>query len=157
MKLNDAIIGIVVLLGGLAVIREAQTFQPTHGQAYGPDLFPTIIGSGFVLGGIALIIGGWRQRQAVGWIRLEGANPGRLLDAGLVLAYITAFIVLAPRLGFLLTAGIGGWLLMVRFRRGRWLSSLAIVALVTLVTDWAFRTMLLVPLPQGALLPRLPW
>jgi len=157
MKLNDAIIGLVVLLGGLAAILQAQTFQPTHGQAYGPDLFPTIIGSGFVLSGLVLIVGGWRERQTVGWLRLEGASPGRLLDAGLVLAYIAGFIGLAPVLGFLLTAGLGGWLLMVRFRRGHWLSSLAIAALVTLVTDWAFRTVLLVPLPQGALLPRLPW
>ncbi len=157
MKFNDAILGLVVLLGGLAIILQARTFPPTYGQAYGPDLFPTIIGIGFVLSGIVLVIGGWRERQAVGWVDFQGVGLGRLVDAGIVLLYIIAFIFLAPRLGFLLTAGIGAWLLMVRFQEGRWLSSLLIAAAVTLAADWAFRVLLLVPLPQGWVLPRLPW
>ena len=157
MKLNDALIGLVVLCGGLAIILQARTFPPTHGQAYGPDLFPTIIGIGFVLSGIVLVIGGWRARRAVGWIDLEGVAIGRLVDAGLVLVFILAFIFLAGRLGFVLTAGIGTWLLMVRFQGGKWLSSFVIATAAVLVTDWAFRTVLLVPLPLGAVLPRLPW
>jgi putative tricarboxylic transport membrane protein len=157
MKLNDAVLGFVVLLGGLAIVLQARTFPPTHGQAYGPDLFPTIIGLGFMLSGIALVIGGWRERQVVGWVDFEGVGFGRLLDAGLVLLYIVAFIVLVPRLGFVLTAGLGAWGLMVRFQGGKWLSSLVNATLVTLVTDWAFRSLLLVPLPQGLILPRLPW
>ncbi len=157
MKLNDAVLGLVVLLGGLAIILQARTFPPTHGQAYGPDLFPTIIGLGFVLSGIVLVIGGWRERQVVGWVDFAGVSFGRLLDAGLVLLYIAAFIVLVPRLGFVLTAGIGAWGLMVRFQGGKWPSALVIATVVTLVTDWAFRSLLLVPLPQGLILPRLPW
>jgi putative tricarboxylic transport membrane protein len=157
MKLNDAILGLVILLGGLAIILQARTFQPTHGQAYGPDLFPTIIGAGFVLSGIVLIVSGWRARAAVGWVDFEGTSAGRLLDAALVLAYILAFILLAGRLGFVLTAGLGVWLLMVRFQGGKWLSSALIAVVVVLAVDWAFRTVLLVPLPQGVVLPRLPW
>ncbi len=157
MKLNDAILGLVVLLGGLLIILQARTFQPTHGQAYGPDLFPTIIGAGFALSGIALVFGGWRERATVGWIDLEGGTLGRLVDAVLVLLYILAFILLAGRLGFILTAGLGAWLLMVRFQGGKWLTSLLIAVVVVLAVDWAFRTVLLVPLPQGAVLPRLPW
>ena len=157
MKLNDAILGLVVLCGGLAIILQARSFQATHGQAYGPDLFPTIIGVGFVLSGIVLVLGGWRQRQAVGWVDLEGVGFGRLLDATLVLAFVMVFILLAGRLGFVLTAGLGTWLLMVRFQGGKWLSSFLIAAGIVLVTDWAFRTVLLVPLPIGTVLPRLPW
>ena len=157
MKLNDAVLGLVVLLGGLAIVLQARTFPPTHGQAYGPDLFPTIIGLGFMLSGVVLVIGGWRERQVVGWVDLEGVGFGRLLDAGLVLLYIVAFITLVPSLGFVLTAGLGAWGLMGRFQGGKWLSSLVIATLVTLVTDWAFRSLLLVPLPQGLILPRLPW
>lgn len=157
MKLNDAILGLVVLLGGLAIILEARTFKPTHGQAFGPDLFPTIIGTLLALAGLSLIVTGLRDRQLVGWVDLEGVGGGRVLDAALVLLYITAFIILAPRLGFLLTAGIGAWLLMVRFQGGKWLTSLLIAAVVTLAADWAFRSVLLVPLPQGWVLPRLPW
>jgi putative tricarboxylic transport membrane protein len=157
MKFNDAITGLVVLLGGLAIIGEARTFQPTHGQAFGPDLFPTIIGVGLVLAGIGLAIGGWRARHAEGWASMAGIARSRMLDAFLVLLAILAFILFTHRLGFLLTGGLAAWLLMVRFRQGAWLSSLAIAVVTVLLVDWAFRAMLLVPLPQGTVLPRLPW
>ena len=157
MKLNDAISGLVVLLGGLAIILQSRSFQPTHGQAYGPDLFPTMIGTGFVLAGIGLVISGWRVHQATGWVDVEGVQPSRVLDAALVLVVILAFILFADWLGFVLTGGLGTWLLMVRFRGGHWLSSLAATGAVVLAVDWSFRTMLLVPLPQGRLLPSLPW
>jgi putative tricarboxylic transport membrane protein len=157
MKLNDAIVGLVVLLGGLAIILQARTFPPTHGQAYGPDLFPTIIGVGFVLSGLLLVASGWRQRQTVGWVDLAGVPRGRVLDAGLVLAFILVFVLFADSLGFVLTAGVGTWLLMVRFQGGRWLWSLVVTIVFILVIDWAFRAVLLVPLPQGVVLPRLPW
>lgn len=157
MKFNDAILGLVVLLGGLAIIGGARTFPPTHGQAFGPDLFPTIIGSGLVLAGLGLMVSGWRARHVQGWMDTAGIARSRMLDALLVLVAILAFILFANRLGFILTAGAGAWLLMVRFRGGGWISSLVIAAVTVLAVDWAFRTMLLVPLPQGAVLPRLPW
>lgn len=157
MKLNDAILGILILLGGLAIILGARSFPATHGQAYGPDLFPTIIGAGFMLAGLVLVAGGWRARHATGWVDTSGHTTGRMLDALMVLLSILGFILFTDFLGFLLAGGLIVWLLMTRFRRGSWLSSLA-TALVTVVfVDWAFRAMLLVPLPQGDLLPRLPW
>lgn len=75
-----------------------------------------------------------------------------MLDALLALAVILGFVFLADIAGFLLTGGIYSWLLMVRFRRGAWLSSLAVATATALVVDWAFRAMLLVPLPRGDLL-----
>jgi putative tricarboxylic transport membrane protein len=157
VKLNDAILGLVVLLGGLAIVLQARTFQPTHGQAYGPDLFPTIIGIGLMLAGLGLVVSGWRARPVIGWLDTTGIGTDRLIDAGLVLLVILAFILLTNWLGFLVTAGVGGFLLMVRFRGGAWLSSAIVTLVFALAVDWAFRTMLLVPLPSGSVLPRLPW
>lgn len=157
MRFNDAILGLVILLGGLAIVLQARTFQATHGQAYGPDLFPTIIGVGLMLSGLGLVVGGWRARATTGWVDLSGIGFGRLVDAALILLWILAFVLFARRLGFVLTAGVGMWLLMVRFRGGAWLSSLLIALVVTLLVDWAFRRMLLVPLPLGVVLPPLPW
>ncbi len=157
MRLNDALLGLVILLGGLAIILEASTFPATHGQDYGPDFFPTIIGLGLVLSGIGLMVTGWRHRAATGWIDVAGHRFDRLIDAGLVLLVILAFILFLDRVGFVLVAGIGMYVLLVRFRGGAWLSSLLITVVLILVVDWAFRAMLLVPLPQGTLLPRLPW
>jgi putative tricarboxylic transport membrane protein len=157
VKLNDAILGLVVLLGGLAIVLQARTFQPTHGQAYGPDLFPTIIGIGLMMAGLGLVVSGWRARLVTGWLDTAGIGTDRLIDAGLVLLVILAFIFLTDWLGFLLTAGVGTFLLMVRFRSGAWLSSAIVTVVIVLAVDWAFRTMLLVPLPLGSVLPRLPW
>ncbi len=157
MKFNDAILGLVIVLGGLAIVLQARTFPSTHGQAYGPDLFPTIIGIGLVLAGLGLVVSGWRARAVAGWTEFAAIPAGRFVDAGLVLVWILAFILLANRLGFVLVGGLGMWLLMVRFRGGAWLSSGVVTLVVTLATDWAFRAMLLVPLPAGTVLPRLPW
>ncbi|MGF1627092.1 MAG: tripartite tricarboxylate transporter TctB family protein [Alphaproteobacteria bacterium] len=157
MKLNDAILGALILLGGLAIVLEARTFPPTHGQAFGPDLFPTIIGAGFALAGLVLIAGGWRARRAVGWIDTSGITIGRMVDGLLVVLAILGFILFTGYLGFIITGGLSTWLLTVRFRRGMWISSLAVAVATVLAVDWAFRGMLLVPLPQGVLLPRLPW
>lgn len=157
MRLNDAILGLVILLGGLAIILEATTFPATHGQVYGPDFFPTIIGVGLVLSGLGLMVKGWRERAVTGWIDVAGHRFDRLVDAGLVLLVILGFILFVDRLGFLLTAGIGMYVLLVRFQGGAWLSSLLITVVLVLVVDWAFRAMLLVPLPEGSVLPRLPW
>lgn len=157
MKLNDAILGLAILLGGLAITVEARTFKPTHGQTFGPDLFPTIIGVGLMLAGIWLVATGWRARHATGWISMGGAQPGRIIDAGLVLGAIVAFILVTPWLGFVLSATLMTGLLIVRFRAGHWLSSFVIAILTALICDWAFRKLLLVPLPLGSVLPRLPW
>lgn len=155
MKFNDAITGLVVLLGGLAIILEARQFQPTHGQVYGPDLFPTIIGVGLAFSGLVLVRSGWRARHA-GWVDVSALSGGRIVDALLVVLGIVGFVLFTDRLGFILVGGVIAWLLMVRFRGGAWLSSLGIAAGTVLAVDWSFRSMLLVPLPLG-ILPRLPW
>lgn len=157
MRFNDAVLGLVILLGGLAIVLQASTFPATHGQAYGPGFFPTIIGTTLILSGLVLIVSGWRARAVIGWVDVAGHRFDRLVDAGLVLLAILAFILFVDRLGFVLTAGLGMYGLLVRFRGGHWLSSLVIAVILVLVVDWAFRTMLLVPLPQGHVLPRLPW
>lgn len=157
MKFNDAVLGLVILIGGLAIMAVARGFPATHGQAYGPDLFPTLIGTGFALSGLGLMISGWRARATIPWSDLGSLEPARLVDAGLILVTILAFILLTNSLGFILTAGLSTYGLMVRFRGGHWVSQAIIVTIFIIATDWAFRTMLLVPLPQGHILPRMPW
>jgi putative tricarboxylic transport membrane protein len=157
MKINDALLGALILLGGLAILLEARTFPATHGQAFGPDLFPTIIGVGLMLAGCGLVVSGWRTRHVTGWVDVSAITPGRWLDALAALLAVVGFIALADWMGFVLAGLLACWLPMVRFRRGHWFSSLAIALVTVLAIDWAFRSVLLVPLPQGALLPRLPW
>ena len=47
MRVNDAVIGGVLVLFALAMIWYTRTFPAMPGQDYGPALFPVLIGIGF--------------------------------------------------------------------------------------------------------------
>ena len=155
MRLNDAVIGVVLVLFALAVIGYARTFPAMPGQNYGPALFPTLIGIGLALAGAILIVGGVARRRTDPWV-----GGGDWLRSGphlmsflAVVGGLLLYILISDWLGFILTALplLFGWLLL--FRGGKPLSSLAIALGVTLVVDYAFSQLLLVPLPLGLLQP----
>lgn len=152
MRVNDAVLGLVLLLGGAAIALQAQGFPDLPGQSFGPSLMPTLIAAGLGGCGVALVVGGLRRRDEP-WL-VPGAwtrSPGRVLDVGLVLGGLVLVILLWQRLGFVILAtGLTG-LLITRFRGNRPVGSFAIAAVAVLVIDWAFRHLLLVPLPQGPL------
>jgi putative tricarboxylic transport membrane protein len=155
VRLNDAVIGVVLVLFALAVIGYARTFPAMPGQNYGPALFPTLIGIGLALAGAILIVGGVARRKTdplVGggeWLR---SGP-HLMSFLAVIGGLLLYILISDWLGFILTALplLFGWLLL--FRGGKPASSLAIALGVTLVVDYAFSKLLLVPLPLGLLQP----
>ena len=66
---------------------------------------------------------------------------------------LLVYILLVDLLGFIPLALVllAGWLVL--FRNGRWLSSLVIALVVTLIVNYAFTQLLLVPLPLGLLQP----
>ena len=64
MRLNDAVIGIALILFALAMIAYTRTFPEMPGQHYGPALFPVLIGIGFIITGVILIVSGLRRRRA---------------------------------------------------------------------------------------------
>jgi putative tricarboxylic transport membrane protein len=125
------------------------------GQDYGPALFPTLIGVGFIMTGAILTVSGLRQRRRqplVGggaWLR-SGPHLANFLA---VVGGLLIYILVSDRLGFILTSLLlmFGWLLL--FRGGKPISSLAIALAVTLAVDYAFSELLLVPLPLGVLQP----
>jgi putative tricarboxylic transport membrane protein len=153
VRLNDAVIGVVLMVFALAVIGYARTFPAMHGQDYGPALFPTLIGIGLALASAILIVGGLARRRAEPlfgggeWLRSRAHVASFLAVVGGLLVYI----LISDWLGFILTALplLFGWLVL--FRGGKPLSSLAIALAVTLVVDYAFSQLLLVPLPLGLL------
>lgn len=153
MRINDAVIGGVLVLFALAMIAYTHTFPAMPGQNYGPALFPTLIGAGLVVGGAILIIGGLARLRTESlidggaWLRSRRHVASFLAVVGGLLLYI----LISDWLGFILTALplLFGWLVL--FRGGRPWSSLAIALGVTLVVDYAFGELLLVPLPLGLL------
>ena len=155
MRLNDAVIGVALILFALVMIWHTRTFPAMPGQDYGPALFPTLIGIGFIVTGVILTVSGLRRRglqPLVGggeWLR-SGPHVVNFLA---VVGGLLLYILVSDWLGFILTALLllFGWLVL--FRGGKPISSLAIALAVTLVVNYAFSQLLLVPLPLGLLQP----
>jgi putative tricarboxylic transport membrane protein len=155
VRLNDAVIGIALILFALAMIAYTQTFPAMPGQDYGPALFPTLIGIGFIVTGVILVVSGLRRRRAEPlfgggeWLR---SGP-QVINYLAVLGGLLLYIVASDRLGFILTSLLLLFVWLVLFRGGKPISSLALALAVTLVVDYAFSQLLLVPLPLGLLRP----
>lgn len=158
MRINDALLGLVLILAGGAVLLVARTFPAMPGQHFGPALLPGLIGLGFVACGVALVIDGLRHHRDRPWVEL-GAWAGsgaHVLDVVLVVGGLVLLILLWQRIGFLIGATLLLGALIGRFRGGRLVTSFAIAAIACLAIDWGFRHLLLVPLPLGPL-TRLYW
>ena len=157
MRANDALFGVVLILLGLAIVWHARGFPDLPNQGYGSSLFPTLIGWGFAGCGGVLAVRGVRRRLAGSpWLFLEAASRARLLDAASVVGGLLFYILLSDALGFLVVATILLAFWMVRFRGGHFLTSLALAGFVAAAVDYAFRGLLLVPLPLGPF-PAPPW
>lgn len=155
MRFNDAIIGCVLVAFALLAGYATRDFPQIPGQSYGAALFPRLLCVGFAICGLLLILSGRRQRTAGGswldrdaWARsLSGPLTLALTAGGLVF-----YILVSEWLGFIPTAFLMTATLLLRLR-GRWVSSLAIAAAVTMVIHQIFYGLLLVPLPWGVLEP----
>ncbi len=172
MGFNDALIGLALVIFAIAEIAYSATFPSLHGQAYGPSLFPTIIGCGLIACGLVLIFRGLRARSQHArlaqstqsesiesldnpvWVQLGqwAHNPASRVNMLLVPVLLVAYILLSDSIGFIpLSVAI---LTVLLFRLGSsLLSSLLIAIVVTLVLQLLFAKVLLVPLPSGLLLP----
>ena len=155
MRLNDAVVGVALILFALVMIWHTRTFPAMPGQNYGPALFPTLIGVGFIVTGVILTVSGLRRRDRepfVGggeWLR---SGP-HVINFLAVVGGLLLYILVSDWLGFILTSLLllFGWLVL--FRGGKPISSLAIALAVTLAVNYAFSQLLLVPLPLGLLQP----
>jgi putative tricarboxylic transport membrane protein len=157
VRVNDAVIGAALVLFALAMIWYTRTFPEMPGQHYGPALFPVLIGIGLLVTGAVLIVTGLARLRTEplfnggAWLR----SPRHMINFGAVVGGLLLYILISDRLGFIPTALLllFGWLVL--FRGGRPLSSLLIALTVTLVVDYLFSKLLLVPLPLGMMQPLL--
>jgi putative tricarboxylic transport membrane protein len=153
MRANDAIAGGVIIAFAAAMIAITFTFPPFPGQRYGPSLFPQILGIGLIVCGLILVRRGIAARRAGGaWVELAPwARHGRPISNVLVvLGAILAYILLADRIGFVLTAAAILLILFLWFRV-RPLAAVLGAIIAVLFVDWFFGWMFRVPLPLGVL------
>ncbi|UOM34177.1 tripartite tricarboxylate transporter TctB family protein [Acuticoccus sp. I52.16.1] len=151
MRVGDAAIGALVALLGLVVAWSAWSLPNLPNQAYGAATFPVTIGvcliglgavmtiTGITRGdGFSVAVEGW-GRQLSSWLRLLA-----------IVVLVTAFVMLADKLGFLIAGSALMFGLLLTFRANV-LVAVVVSPIATYVVAWAFGNLLRVPLPRGIL------
>lgn len=149
MRLNDTLVGLMVLLFGAAVALYTRTFPDAGGQSIGPGFFPFLIGSGIAACGAVLMFSG-RPGAGGAWIDWESGlrEPRLALNGALVIGALVFYALAVDTAGFFLTAFIFIAGLFIAFGvRPRWIVPLA--AGVTFGLHFVFYSLLRVPLPWG--------
>ena len=154
MRFNDAIFGVLLIAFAIAEIAYTRTFPTLHGQAYGPDLFPILIGVGFLITGAVLTVRGVALRAAAPLVEVGPWADDRrnVVNFALVVLALLFYIAASDWLGFILTAFLIMLVLLKNFGSGL-VTSVVIAALSTLGIHTLFARVLLVPLPWGLLQP----
>jgi putative tricarboxylic transport membrane protein len=152
MKLNDAILGLVIAVLGAAVLIAIQGYPKIPGQPVGPALFPGLIATGLCIGGVVLIARGWMERAGQPWVVWDDwvRSPRHLLALAVLLGAILFYILVSEWLGFLPTAVL---ILLALFLVLEVPPTRAVLVAViaTFVIHFAFYKLLRVPLPWGVL------
>ena len=152
MKLNDAITGALLLLLGGFILFAVRDFPKIPGQPVGPALFPGLVATGICIAGAALMVRGWRLRAQQPWLGWDEwvRSPRHVAALLVMLGSVLFYILLADKLGFLLTALaiLLANFLVLRVPLGR---AVLVAVIATLAIHFAFYKLLRVPLPWGVL------
>ncbi len=128
---------------GLAAVLLARDFPPIPGQAYGPALFPTVLGAGLVLCAVLVAL------QPPGPSSPPATARRRVAALGVVLAPVVVMLGWDVLGWPLLAFGLGATLLMLAGTRP--LVALAAGVGLAALTWVIFAMLLRVPLPRGPL------
>lgn len=152
MRFNDAIIGIVLLAFGAAIVIYSHGFPGLPGQNYGPAFFPTIIGVALACCGALLVVQGVLKRREVALVTLGdwASSPRHRTNFAIVILALVFYVLVSKPLGFIPASLLITTFLMVRFGVRLW-PAVLMAAASTLVIHTAFYKFLLVPLPWGIL------
>ena len=161
MRLPDRVTGLFLVGLGAAAAYGGWLLPPVPGQPVGPNVFPLVIGTGLALCGLAIAFGighSFEEEEELIPLAPGQAKPptSKLygLRALLPPALLLFYVVVADRLGFILTAGL------IVFATSTALGarpklSLPLAVLAPIGVHLIFSKLLRVPLPAG-LLP-MPW
>jgi len=153
MRANDAINGLILILLASAMIAMTSTFPAFPGQAYGPSLFPRVLGTLLIVCGGFLVWRGLAERRAGGgWVEMAAwtRQPWRVVSFFLMLGSLLLYILAGETIGFMPIALVILLSLFLWFGV-RPLNAVIIAIAGTLTIHWFFSTLLRVPLPRGIL------
>ncbi|MHA3979032.1 tripartite tricarboxylate transporter TctB family protein [Halovulum sp. GXIMD14794] len=151
MKADRLFLGLLVVLGGIALIASSFAYPSLPGQAYGAGTMPRVVGGFGILLGAALLLQGWRQgadRQR--FARADWARGRQGLAVLAVLLGVVVYIVAAEPIGFIPVAGTLLLALML-LGKVRLLPALVVSVIASVAVYVVFSRFLLVPLPRGPL------
>jgi putative tricarboxylic transport membrane protein len=152
MRVNDALIGAVLLAFAIVMFAYARTLPAIPGQDYGAAVFPMLIAAGLAGCGVLLIASGFRYWQgAVAWNDWARTHHAWVRLAA-IFALILAYILAAPALGFVPTS-IAILLVFLLMMGVRWWIAAAVAIAATILIQQTFVGLLRVPLPLGLLGP----
>jgi putative tricarboxylic transport membrane protein len=152
MRLNDALLGALLILLAAGMALYARDFPPVPGQAYGAAAFPLLIAAGFAGCGLVLVVSGLKAHAPlVIWHDWTRDRRGRV-NVLAVIAAVIFYILAADTLGFMPTMALVLLVLLRRFGVG-WAPALVASLAAPLVMQYLFGSLLLVPLPWGVLAP----
>jgi putative tricarboxylic transport membrane protein len=153
MRINDALIGAVLLVFAGAVFAYARTLPAIPGQEYGAAVFPMLNAIGLGGCGLLLVASGMRHWQGAvewnSWARTHHAWGKLAAVVALILVYIFA----TPVAGFLPTSFAILLIFLLMMRVHWWLAILVALGTSVLIQQ-TFSGLLRVPLPLG---PFGPW
>ena len=150
--MRDFILGLAFMLSGCIVIYVAQQYPTMSSLQFGPSLFPSLIGGGFLIGGLFLSVKQVPILKTQYASNTPGNNrplPIRSLLASLLPCVMIIFYILTSEfLGAAVSLVIGIFVLMLS-RKASLLLSLAVSILASLTIYFIFSTYLMIPLPEG--------
>ena len=150
MRLNDAVIGAVLLALSLAVLWHVKDFPTIPGQPYGAALYPTVVAAGLAIASVLLIAQG--LRSGVPMFAVQASSRRGLLAFAVTLGSLVFYVLSVDTLGFIVCSVVMLAALMWSYGvRPLLIAPVAIVA--TLVIHTGFYRLLKVPLPWGLLQP----
>lgn len=104
MRMNDALLGAILLGFAGWVWWLTNAFPAFPGQDYGPNLFPRILAVGIGVCALALVARGLRSGAPLLTVQGWMAQPARLASFLLIPGAALAYLLLSEPLGFIPTA-----------------------------------------------------
>ncbi len=152
--MKDFTLGLLLLMLGIGVLLTAQDYPAIGDLRYGSGLFPSLIGTGLLAGGLCLAIGAARQLLR---LASQHGNPDLLtlpwasaLAPLVPCAVVVGYIVLSETLGATLCLMLS-MLLLFCLRGVRPIPAVLTAVIAGLLIRYAFSHLLSVPLPTGPL------
>ncbi|MCW4152666.1 tripartite tricarboxylate transporter TctB family protein [Halomonas sp. 18H] len=151
--MRDLLLGLAFMLLGAVVITVASQYPTMASLQYGPSLFPSLIGGGFLIGGFVLSA---IQLPALKSQLSSKDDSIRMFDFRPILlsllpcALIIFYIFASEFLGAALCLGIIMLVLML-VKRTSLILALCVSVIASLVIYFIFSRYLLIPLPEGLL------